>query len=259
MRRKGRRGKLPVRGAIVVVALLLPLVPARPARAQPSASLLCTRAIDAATGLAGLPPRLLNAVAQVESGKRDPATGAWQPWPWTINVEGEGRFFETEAEAIEAVKAMQASGVRSIDVGCMQVNLMYHPAAFESLEQAFDPRANVLYARRFLLSLYRQSGDWPTAVGLYHSATPDLAASYRQRVLGVRPQPIPSAIDRQRAELALAWGATLHRNTTPAASPALSGEAAFDTMRMPSWTVSSSVGRSAQPPGDRRRSGKRRS
>ena len=259
MRRRGRGGKLPVRGAIIVGALLLPCVPARPALAQSSASVLCTRAIDAATALAGLPPRLLNAVAQVESGKRDPATGAWQPWPWTINVEGEGRYFETEAEAIEAVKAMQASGVRSIDVGCMQVNLMYHPAAFESLEQAFDPRANVLYARRFLLSLYRQSGDWATAVGLYHSATPDLAANYRQRVLGVRPRPVPSAIDQQRAELALAWAATLPRANTQAVSPVLSGEASFDTMRLPSRTVSSAAGWYVRPPGDHRRSGKRRS
>jgi hypothetical protein len=248
-----------VRGAIVVVTLLLPFMPAGPVRAQPSASLLCTRAIDATTELAGLPPRLLNAVAQVESGKHDPATGVWNPWPWTINVQGEGRYFETKAEAIEAVKAVQASDVRSIDIGCMQVNLMYHPAAFQSLEQAFDPRANVLYARRLLLSLYRQSGDWATAVGLYHSATPDLAASYSQRVLGMRPRRSPSAIDQQRAELALAWAATLPRANTHAASPVLSGEASFDTLRMPSRTVSSPAGWYARPPDDRRRSGKRRS
>jgi hypothetical protein len=205
--------------AAAIVVLLLPWVTARPARAQPSPSLLCTRAIEATTQLPGLPPRLLSSVAQVESGKRDPVTGAWQPWPWTINIEGEGRYFETEAEAIEAVRAVQARGIRSIDVGCMQVNLMYHPAAFESLEQAFDPRANVLYARRFLLSLYRLSGDWPTAVGLYHSATPALAAGYRQRVLGARAQPIPSAIDRQRTALALAWGATLAHDKRPDGSP----------------------------------------
>ncbi|MBN9561514.1 MAG: transglycosylase SLT domain-containing protein [Alphaproteobacteria bacterium] len=176
---------------------------------------------------------MLSSVAKVESGKRDPATGAWQPWPWTINIEGEGRYFETEAEAIDAVRAVQAKGVRSIDVGCMQVNLMHHPAAFESLEQAFDPRANVLYARQFLLSLYRQSGDWPTAVGLYHSATPALAASYRQRVLGVRPQPIPSAIDRARTALALAWGATLTHDKASDGSPSYFGNALFGSLATP--------------------------
>ncbi len=196
-----------------------------------STSQLCTRAIQESNQLAGIPPRLLSAVARVESGKRDPATGAWQPWPWTINVEGEGRYFATEGEAIESVRALQASGVRSIDIGCMQVNLMYHPAAFESLEQAFDPRANVLYARRFLLSLYRQSGDWAAAVGLYHSATPDLAASYRQRVLGARSEPIPSALDRQRAALALAWGATLPRDQAPQRTLAFATAASFDTLR----------------------------
>jgi len=218
---------------VVAVGVLLCLMPARRALAQTSANMLCTRAIEATNQLAGFPPRLLNAVAQVESGRRDPATGAWHPWPWTINVEGEGRYFGTEVEAIQAVKALQASGVRSIDIGCMQVNLMYHPAAFESLEQAFDPNANVLYARRFLLSLYRQAGDWPTAVGLYHSATPDLAASYRRRVLGAKPERVQSEAERQRAALALAWRATLPGG----AAPAFSGGTSFQGIRIDAQSI----------------------
>lgn len=232
MRRRQRAVRSSFWGVVAVVALLLPCATTRPARAQPSPNLLCTRAIEATIQLPGLPPRLLSSVALVESGKLDPATGAWRPWPWTINIEGEGRYFETESEAIEAVRALQARGIRSIDVGCMQVNLMYHPAAFDSLEQAFDPRANVLYARRFLLSLYRQSGDWPTAVGLYHSATPVLAANYRQRVLGIRPQPIPTAVDRERTALALAWGATLHRDAPSEGLPSYFGNASSASMRV---------------------------
>lgn len=111
-----------------------------------------------------------------------------QPWPWTINAEGQGSFYDTKAQAIAAVRALQARGVRSIDVGCMQVNLMHHPDAFPDLETAFDPTANARYAARFLNQLHGQSGDWPRAVALYHSATPDLAADYQRKVLAVWPE-----------------------------------------------------------------------
>jgi hypothetical protein len=37
---------------------------------------------------------------------------------------------------------MQGEGVRSIDIGCMQINLVHHPDAFGSLEAGFDPITN---------------------------------------------------------------------------------------------------------------------
>ena len=113
----------------------------------------------------------------------DPATGRIRPWPWTINAEGEGQFFDTRQQAIDAVKALQARGVQSIDVGCLQVNLMYHPDAFASLEEAFDPRGNANYAARFLNSLYAGSKDWASAIAAYHSETPALGEIYRVLVM----------------------------------------------------------------------------
>jgi len=143
---------------------------------------LCGQAIAAAERRVFLPPRLLDAIAHVESGRRDAATGRVAPWPWTVNAEGQGYFFETKAQAIAAVRDMQARGIRSIDVGCMQVNLMHHPDAFPSLDIAFDPGANAAWAARFLADLFAQSGSWPKATGLYHSATPELAADYQRKV-----------------------------------------------------------------------------
>jgi soluble lytic murein transglycosylase-like protein len=74
--------------------------------------------------------------------------------------------------------------VRSIDVGCAQINLMYHPSAFASVEQAFDPASNADYAARFLKELRDTTagGNWMTAAGDYHSLTPELAEPYRQQV-----------------------------------------------------------------------------
>ena len=119
-----------------------------------------------------VPPQLLAAIGRVESGRRDPVTGAWGAWPWTINAEGSGSYFDTKAEAIQAVQALQARGVRSIDVGCMQVNLMHHPTAFPTLDMAFEPAVNADYAARFLVELHEQTGDWTTATADYHSSNP---------------------------------------------------------------------------------------
>ena len=77
---------------------------------------------------------------------------------------------------------LQARGVRSIDVGCMQINLMYHPAAFSSLEQAFDPFSNARYAATFLRRLFEQSASWQAAAAAYHSQTAPIGAEYAQRV-----------------------------------------------------------------------------
>jgi hypothetical protein len=143
---------------------------------------LCRAAIATVEREAGLPPRLLAAIGRVESGRRDPATGGLHPWPWTINAEGRGSFFPDKAAAIAAVRQLQAAGVRSIDVGCLQINLRHHPNAFASLEEAFDPLANARYAARFLAELQASRGDWMVSASHYHSQTPELAAPYRARV-----------------------------------------------------------------------------
>jgi hypothetical protein len=146
---------------------------------------VCRAALVAAEARYAIPAGLLQAIGIVESGRLNEATGARQPWPWTINVEGEGHFFDTKAQAVTWVRQAQTRGTRSIDIGCAQVNLMHHPAAFASLEQAFDPAANADYAARFLRELRAAAGNWMTAVGYYHSQTPDLAAAYRQQVQAV--------------------------------------------------------------------------
>lgn len=75
--------------------------------------------------------------------------------------------------------------MRSIDVGCVQVNLLHHPAAFASLEQAFDPLTNTAYGARFLSRLYEELRSWPAAIAAYYSRTPELGASYQARVMAV--------------------------------------------------------------------------
>jgi hypothetical protein len=159
----------------------------------------CLPGIMAAEREFGLPPKLLHTIGIVESGRTDPATGRVTPWPWTIDVAGTGHMYASKAAAIAAVRDLQSSGIVSIDVGCMQINLMHHPDAFASLDEAFDPSANTRYGARFLSALYRETGNWPQAAAAYHSRTPDIAASYEMRVMSLWPlaERFPDATLRQ--------------------------------------------------------------
>ena len=189
-----------IRSTLLAVLCFVPclaLARALPAASIPAPSALCRAAILQAERATHVPDRLLDAIAVVESGRRDPISGAVYPWPWTINAEGVGHFYESKAEAVAAVQDFQAHGIRSMDVGCMQVNLMYHPDAFATLDQAFDPMTNAAYGARFLQQLYSQTNAWPLAVAAYHSFTPDLGADYARKVLaawGVPLLPVGSQI-----------------------------------------------------------------
>lgn len=189
----------------------------RPASVRPDASLhasprttspgavaadpatLCETAVTTAEYVNRLPPRLLGAISVTETGRIDAASGRLRPWPWTLNAEGSGHYFETLREAIAAVQTLQARGVRSIDVGCLQVNLMYHPNAFASLEQAFDPRGNADYAARFLNALFANGKDWTHAIAAYHSETPALGDAYRVLVMARWQNGDPHAAPATRA------------------------------------------------------------
>ncbi len=174
-----------MRGILSLIFSILPIALAC-ARTIPEAA-PCLAAVAAVERGSQLPPRLLNAIGLVESGRVDPVRKTVAPWPWTINVAGVGYFYETEGQAIAAVQTFQAAGVQSIDVGCMQINLFHHPHAFRSLDEAFDPLTNTAYAARFLTSLFRETNSWPAAAAAYHSRTPDLAAGYAQRVMAIWP------------------------------------------------------------------------
>lgn len=150
-----------------------------PANAGPQT---CALATQAAESRHSLPAGLMTAIASVESGRYDPQLQANVAWPWTINAEGTGSHFDSKADAIAHVSALRAGGMESIDVGCMQVNLRWHPDAFSSLDDAFDPAINAAYAADLLLRLFNQHGDWPTAIAHYHSSEQQRGANYAAKV-----------------------------------------------------------------------------
>src|SRR5690348_12861900 len=67
------------------------------ARAE-QASALCLAAIQSAEQRHETPPGLLATIAKVESGR--PAAGGLQPWPWTIDADGQSLYFDTKEQAV---------------------------------------------------------------------------------------------------------------------------------------------------------------
>ncbi|MDX2074517.1 MAG: transglycosylase SLT domain-containing protein [Alphaproteobacteria bacterium] len=169
--------------ALLAAALLLPL----PAYAQAvdrqiEGAKLCTRNLARYERQFGIPMHLLSAISATESGRYHQGLKLTLPWPWTINVEGQGHYYDSKEEAIAAVRRYQMQGARSIDVGCMQVNLIHHPDAFANLDEAFDPEHNVAYGASFLRSLYEENKSWKQASANYHSKTPQRGTEYVSRV-----------------------------------------------------------------------------
>lgn len=171
----------------MAMGLVVAVCAAAPAAATPGlpAEALCSAETGRMEHHYGIPARLLDSISVVESGRYNRQAKATLAWPWTVTAEGEGKYFPTKAEAVAEVKKLKARGVKNIDVGCMQVNLHYHPDAFANLEDAFEPANNVAYAARFLKGLFGATNHWVTAASYYHSQTPSLAAAYRERLLKV--------------------------------------------------------------------------
>lgn len=145
-------------------------------------SAMCTQHFARLERTYGIPKHLMMAISGTESGRWSNEVMMAVPWPWTINAEGKGQYFETMHEAVTAVRRLQAKGVKSIDVGCMQVNLKHHPTAFASVTQAFDPAYNTTYAAKFLRRNYDDAKSWNDAIAAYHSKGTQRGRDYFGRV-----------------------------------------------------------------------------
>lgn len=205
-RQDGPRTRTSPRGTarlrpLCAAALALALLPAPAATAAAGAgaepAALCEAAALAAARATGVPPEVLLALALTESGRTE--AGRLRPWPWTVNADGEGRWFATREAALAFAEARRAEGARALDIGCFQINHRWHGEAFASLEAMFDPAANALHAARYLARQHAGTASWEEAAAAYHSRTPALAERYRRRfaanlaALGIAPAAPPAA------------------------------------------------------------------
>lgn len=142
----------------------------------------CTRYMPKAERYHNIPTHWLAAIGSTESGRYHKRLGLTLPWPWTINVNGKGYYFDTKGEALNKIEQLHAKGITNIDVGCMQVNMRYHGHAFANIQQALEPRYNVAYAARFLREKFDELRSWKKATAAYHSKTPSRGSRYFKTV-----------------------------------------------------------------------------
>ncbi|MHC0051975.1 transglycosylase SLT domain-containing protein [Actibacterium sp. D379-3] len=140
---------------------------------------LCDAAAQRASAATGVPLSVLRAISLTETGRK--RGGKMRPWPWTVNMEGKGVWFDDADSAMAYAYKHYKRGARSFDVGCFQLNYKWHGQNFTSIEEMFKPDPNAQYAANFLHDLYQEKGDWSAAAGAYHSRTKTYADRYRKR------------------------------------------------------------------------------
>jgi hypothetical protein len=202
-----------VRAALL--GAVIPLLSCANAWGQVDDTVACNRAARDAESEFALPAGILAAIGSVESGR----------WPWTANVDGAAETYRSKAEAIVALTRTRSPRPADVDVGCFQISLRYHPAAFATMADALDPTANARYAARFLRDLHSRYSDWNEAVGAYHSATGALEGGYRDRVIAqwkgttVTEQPIVESSAEQPRWRVISIAASLPSSAGRSALP----------------------------------------
>ncbi len=154
--------------------------------------LCCSAAVQAQSIPAGyrqvaikyeLPPALLYAVALTESGQSWLSNGLFRPWPWALNINGEGRYFSSRQKAWQALEEALVEVDSSVDIGLMQISWRYHRAALGSTWQALDPYHNLGVAAAILRDCYVEHANWISSTGCYHAPNdPAKAQAYAMRV-----------------------------------------------------------------------------
>ncbi len=143
---------------------------------------VCVELTQLAERTRRFPKGLLYAIARVESGRTRADGKGTTPWPWTVTVQGDGRYYDNKQQAVRVVEQQQRDGKSNIDVGCMQVNLHHHGRAFRTVAEAIDPVNNVAYATEYLVVLYKRYNNWEEAIKHYHSSDPTKHDYYLTRV-----------------------------------------------------------------------------
>lgn len=155
---------------------------------------ICEKAAVYAAQETGVPLSVLLAISLTETGRTKKS--GFRPWPWTVNMEGKGVWFESQLDALAYVERHFKAGARSFDVGCFQINYKWHGKAFTSVDQMFDPSLNAVYAAKYLTALFNEKGSWEEAAGAYHSRTKKYADKYKLRFKRIRSDILASNSDK---------------------------------------------------------------
>ncbi|AFT70403.1 MULTISPECIES: transglycosylase SLT domain-containing protein [Alloalcanivorax] len=148
-----------------------------------------------------VPPVVLYALAHTESGTA--LNVGKRPWPWTLNIAGQGYRYPNRTQACQALnQALKTT--RVIDVGLGQLNIRWNPALFGSKGRfadpcdALDPYDNLdataaLLRQRFDQGGQGHNGGWGGAAGRYHRPAGGAPAQRYRRAFRAEMKALNSA------------------------------------------------------------------
>jgi hypothetical protein len=137
----------------------------------------------------GLDPYILYAVALVESSQINEHLAA--PWPWALNRQGRPIIPSSRLEARGILNEALNKGIRSIDVGLMQVNVRWNGHRVHRPDDLLDPETNIRIGADVLTEAIDSApGDLALGIGRYHTGWRNDADAYRygRRVLAIAQQ-----------------------------------------------------------------------
>ena len=152
-----------------------------PRHQEPNYQSICEAHARNLENLFDLPKGLLTAINRVETGRPN-GKGLRLGWPWAINDNGKGLFFDNKDDMLAYARAQLDQGNDRMDIGCMQINVYWHRDQFTDIDDIADPSSNIAYAAAFLSDLRDQHGSIDDAIRHYHNADYKQSTPYLARV-----------------------------------------------------------------------------
>lgn len=143
---------------------------------------------------------ILYAISLQESGTSFNGMRQYGPWPWTMNISNEPRYYSSRGAARLALEKEVDSGNNRIAVGMWQIYLRYNAHYVEDPLDLIDPVTNLRVAAEVLRDCGNQYQTTHDVLSCYHSGDVDDAGrDYAERVL----------------RLARKWGQPFRMASTP--------------------------------------------
>jgi len=109
-----------------------------------------------------------------------------RPWPWTLHTPEEGGlYFDSFENAAKKLRELIASGRTNIDIGLMQLSLLWQKHRVADPVQLLKPEINIEVAAAILREHLDQFGELRLAIARYHSARLDRGVPYAASVLTI--------------------------------------------------------------------------
>lgn len=147
-------------------------------------SLYCIRYFSYYEKKYRIPRDLLYAISIHEAGKPH-SYNLSIVWPWSLHINGKAYYLKNGRSSLRFVKKQISRGITNIDIGCMQINFKYHSKNFKSISHMINPKYNIEYASKFLLSKYKKTRSWKKAVSQYHSHNVPLGSKYADKIFRI--------------------------------------------------------------------------